>query len=197
MAQRAARRRCRRKSAARLIPMPDRICARPRRARKSCRAISRSNHPSSSRAGTAFATPWPASHLPTPGGFSMRKFLPVLFSGLLAVSFSQLAAAQSTSAQGDTKASGSASVGTGAGTSTNSGSMGGSTSGSTSDKSSASGSASTGTSAGAGATTSDTTKAGPTDNPNVSKDATGRTHTNKGKHKGERKNKKDKDQSSS
>ena len=34
----------------------------------------------------------------------MRKFLPVLFSGLLAVSFSQLAAAQTTST--DTKASG-------------------------------------------------------------------------------------------
>ena len=42
----------------------------------------------------------------------------------------------------------------------------------------------------AGGTTSDTTKAGPTDNPNVSRDAQGRTHVNKGKHKGEKKNKK-------
>src|SRR6185312_15563178 len=107
----------------------------------------------------------------------MRKFLPVLFSGLLAVSFSQLAAAQSTSVQGDTKASGSANVG--AGTSTNSG---------------MSGSASTGANAGVNATTSDTPKAGPTDNPNVTTDAQGREHMNKGKHKGERKHKKDKDQ---
>jgi hypothetical protein len=37
--------------------------------------------------------------------------------------------------------------------------------------------------------------AGPTDNPNVTRDAQGREHVNKGKHTGQMKNKKDKDAS--
>jgi len=37
--------------------------------------------------------------------------------------------------------------------------------------------------------------AGPTDNPNVTRDAQGREHANKGKHAGQAKNKKDKDES--
>src|SRR5919108_2139176 len=106
----------------------------------------------------------------------MRKLFPVLISGVLAMSFSQWAAAQSTTTQGSAGANVGADVNkdkSGAGVS-----AGAST-----------GSSSTGA---AGATTSDTTKAGPTDNPNVTRDAQGREHMNKGKHKGERKHKKNK-----
>jgi hypothetical protein len=69
----------------------------------------------------------------------MKKFLPVVFCGIAAISYSQL-----TLAGNDAKAS---------------------------------------TSSGAG----------PTDNPNVTRDAQGREHVNKGKHTGQVKNKKDKD----
>jgi hypothetical protein len=99
----------------------------------------------------------------------MRKFFPVVLSGLLAVSFSQLAAAQSATVQSDTKANVGADVNTKPGT--------------TSDKSATTEKS---TSAGAGGT-----KAGPTDNPNVTTDAQGREHVNKGKHKGQLKNKKE------
>jgi hypothetical protein len=40
-------------------------------------------------------------------------------------------------------------------------------------------------------------RAGPTDNPNVNRDAQGREHVNKGKHTGQTKNKKDRDDSTS
>jgi hypothetical protein len=54
-------------------------------------------------------------------------------------------------------------------------------------------------SAGAGASSSadvqTPSRAGPTDNPNVTRDAQGREHVNKGKHTGQSKNKKDKDES--
>ena len=53
-------------------------------------------------------------------------------------------------------------------------------------------------SASAGASTDVQTpsRAGPTDNPNVTRDAQGREHANKGKHTGQAKSKKDKDDSS-
>src|SRR5437870_1401600 len=98
----------------------------------------------------------------------MRKLLPVVLTGLLAVSFSQLAAAQSTTVQGSTGADASADVKSKPADATVSGSAGAQTGATTTDKSTASGStaasggSSTGASGAAGASTSDTPKAGPT-----------------------------------
>jgi hypothetical protein len=119
---------------------------------------------------------------------SMRKFFPVVLSGLLAVSFSQLAAAQSTTVQGDTKANVGADASIKPGTTSDKSTT---TEKSTSSSStSAIGGSSTGSSAGAGGT-----RAGPTDDPNVTMDAQGREHVNKGKHKGQLKDKKDRNAS--
>jgi hypothetical protein len=97
----------------------------------------------------------------------MRKVFPFLISGLLAVSFSQIAAAQSASTHDRANASADMKADTGA-KSTDSSST------------SAIGGSSTGSSSGAGGATADTSKAD-------------RTHANKGKHKGAAKNKKHKD----
>src|SRR5438445_11259446 len=112
----------------------------------------------------------------------MRKLLPVVLTGLLAVSFSQLAAAQSTTVQGSTGADASADVKSKPADTTVGGSACAQTGGAIStDKSTASGStaatggSSTGLSAGAGQSTGDDTpKASPAANPNVTRDEHGR-----------------------
>jgi len=88
----------------------------------------------------------------------MKKFLPVVFCGIAAISYSQLTLAGDDYKSKDNSGAGASSDTRSSETRTPSG-------------------------------------AGPTDNPNVTRDAQGREHVNQGKHTGQYKNKKDKDDS--
>jgi|KBSSwiStaDraftv2_1062776.scaffolds.fasta_scaffold621489_2 hypothetical protein len=89
----------------------------------------------------------------------MKKFLPVVFCGIAAISYSQLTLAGDDYKSKDNSAAGATS------------------------------------SSDARSDTRTPSGAGPTDNPNVTRDAQGREHMNQGKHTGQYKNKKDKDDS--
>src|SRR5260221_7996118 len=93
------------------MPMPGRTSTTSRQRRRGCRTASRSSRRSNQvarRLQQGRGTP----HLPYHGGNAMRKLFPIVLSGFLAVSFSQLAAAQSTTAQGSTGANVGADVNT-------------------------------------------------------------------------------------